>query len=828
VTPDPPRTPAARRRAFAALAAFAGGIVAGARTDLMDSAGWLGASLLLAALALAGRGWTCRLALVGALACLGAGWFTSCIDEAPGNSLGWVLRDAGPGRTLTLEGVALDRPERRESVGPFERFRFDAPAMGFPFEARRLREGSETRPVRGRVWVRVAGLDAGAIEAGAELRVTGIGRGVEAPLNPGEHDRRRWSAQDGFVGNVRVASPGLVEHLEPRGLAAAARRGWLGWRASLRARTGELLLGSVPADTRPAQRGRALLAAIVLGEREPALHDVRSAFTRVGLAHVLAISGFHLALMAGLAAFAVRLTGDRPIAEPVVVALVVLVYLAVVPAHAPILRAAGLVLAFIAAEAFGRRYDRLTLLAWIGLALLVLRPMDVFSMGYQLTMSLTGVLMWIEPRVGALGRPGVRSLPRQRREAGRLMLPAARALTASVATWAVAAPIVLHHTGLLSPLAPLTTLVAAPLACATLAASHVTILAGALVPGVSPEAGTVLGGLAAWTVRLVDVIDAAPGTSLYLPLPSSAWTASGIGLALVWIARWTVRDRGLWAAALILAGWLAVQSTRTPADRAAVVARVDALAVGDGSCLLVRSGGESLLWDCGSIRLDVGQVLVPRALAALGSPRVRTIVITHPDLDHYSGVPDVLRPLGVQRVLVGEAFVRAADRSPRGGAAILLRGLDDAGIEVRVIGEGDQLRLGRSRLRFISPPAGAAWEKDNDHSLAAMVEPIEGAGPAMLLTGDIEAEAMRSLLARHDPAADVLELPHHGSAHEPAYQFVARVGPRVVIQSTGPSRGGDTRWDHARRGREWLTTAVDGASWVEISAGGVIRGGTMR
>ena len=76
--------------------------------------------------------------------------------------------------------------------------------------------------------------------------------------------------------------------------------------------------------------------------------------------------------------------------------------------------------------------------------------------------------------------------------------------------------------------------------------------------------------------------------------------------------------------------------------------------------------------------------------------------------------------------------------------------------------------------------------------------------------------------------ADVLELPHHGSVHGAALEFVGAVGPRVVLQSTGPRRVGDARWDTLRAGRVWFTTASDGAAWAEIRGDGSVVGGSLR
>src|SRR5690606_18108705 len=105
---------------------------------------------------------------------------------------------------------------------------------------------------------------------------------IPPPMNPGEPDRRLWAAQAGVAGTLGVPDAALVERLGPAESALA--RAWaslLRWRAAAGDRARELLLGQAAAPPEP----RALLGALLLGEEEPDLREVRSAFTRLGLAH---------------------------------------------------------------------------------------------------------------------------------------------------------------------------------------------------------------------------------------------------------------------------------------------------------------------------------------------------------------------------------------------------------------------------------------------------------------------------------------------------------------------------------------------------------------
>jgi len=151
--------------------------------------------------------------------------------------------------------------------------------------------------------------------------------------------------------------------------------------------------------------------------------------------------------------------------------------------------------------------------------------------------------------------------------------------------------------------------------------------------------------------------------------------------------------------------------------------------------------------------------------------------------------------------------------------------LEMQGAGVELVARGDSIRLGDVALRTLWPPRDVPdGFDDNDTSMVTLIETESG---AVLLTGDIEGDAMGRLRALVPglagvTAGGVIELPHHGSAREEAYGFLDWLDPGVVLQSTGPSRLGDERWDAQRQGRRWLATAERGAIIVELRDEGIV------
>jgi competence protein ComEC len=261
--------------------------------------------------------------------------------------------------------------------------------------------------------------------------------------------------------------------------------------------------------------------------------------------------------------------------------------------------------------------------------------------------------------------------------------------------------------------------------------------------------------------------------------------------------------------------------------------RIDMLSVGDATCTLLRSGDDAMLWDCGAGAPGAGKRRIPRSIRAVGAWRTPTAVITHPNFDHYNALTDAGEPLGVTRLLVPArliAEVRSeAGRGDGGALPALMSAMEERGVQTAVLSAGDEFDFGACRIEILSPPAGASWKETNDHSLVArIVVPVAGGQRTVLLTGDIQNDAIEALLEAHpDLHADVLEIPHHGAPTDDAYALLALTDPDVVLQSAGRKRAADTRWDAVKTDRRWLTTGRHGAAWVEIRATGAIRAGAM-
>lgn len=859
---DPP----ARRSLYACGVLIIGYWLAGFVAPAVGSAWWLGAAPVMLIAAMLMRGWACRVALGLAVLLLGAGWYAARIHERPRESIAWIVEEESGGvdpALATVRGVVVDVPREVDRArGVLGRFSRSEPAVGFTLALSGIEDTQgRVMAAAGELRVSVEGTKSGVpdlLRPGATLRLSGRIRPVRAPSNPGEPDWLGLAAQDGRIGNLDVPSASLIQAREADGWVESARSKWNGFIGAMHSRCLAAIEGSSAASSdargEDADRARALLGALLLGERDAALEDVNSAFSRLGILHLVAISGFNLMIMAAFASMFLRLFGDRHWLEPVVVGLLVIGYMLVLPAQAPILRAGVLVIALLLTEASGRRYDRAAVLGWIACVLLIVRPMDAWSLGFQLSFGIVAALLlmgttvhyrvWGVPLRGLT--PGHVAHGR-RAWAGwwwrwvpwawkRTVSGFKHQVSAGVLAWAVSIPIIACHTGQVGVLTPLMTLIVLPLTVIVLWGGYAVLLAGIAIP----SAAGIASGLLQWPARfLVDVVmwlDQIPGASAQVPTVSVAWAIAGVSGVVYLLMRGSRRSMCSWAIVAVLAAWFGTEMyarTRLPSS---VALRIDSLAVGDGSCHLIRRGDRAALWDCGSLSTGVGERVIPQAMRKLGVRSVPTVVVTHAHIDHFAGLPDVVEELHIERVYVPVQLERYAASNPGTAPAELLAELAKRGVRVLTLGQGETVDLAGVTASVLWPPPEREFRDTNDSSIVAMLPVRVGGGAErrVLLTGDAAREALANLLpsGADSPAArlwaDVLELPHHGAYIEPAVELLREVDPSVVIQSTGPRRAADRRWDPLMVGRMWYATPRSGASWVQIGSDGIITSGSYK
>ena len=797
--------------------AFAAGIALGLRLTSISVWFWLAAAvgLLLSAIAIrraSGAGLLCFLLGV---ASFGAAWVTLHHQLIRSDDLAALVSDEP--MIFRVQGEVSRAPELRDrSAGSLGIYDYRPPATLFPMRVEAMidRLGRAT-PVRGQVLVRVEGMIE-PLRVGDRIEAAGTLRAPGSPHNPGDFDYRAYARSLGQAGVLAVESRELIRSEEP------PRRAWLdsilNVRDSIRRRAGGWI--KVDLDSHGRTERESLLAALLLGVRDPDLDRLNEAFRRVGVSHLLAISGLHLAILAGLVLMVVRAGGWQPRWQGVLVIGIVVAYLMLVQVRTPVIRAGVMSVVASVGVVRGRRIRASGLVAFSAIGILVWWPEQILNPGFQLTFGVVLGLIYLVPIVRLQWFGPHDALAGS--TAKMLMERSKTALVAAAVSWLVATPLQMFHFGTISPLCVPLTLLCVPLVTLVLALGYAKMILAVILPSASGLLAAPLGAVAGFLIGVVQFGDQLPGAVIASPCVSWGWVVAAelciVGLILSRSLMHRRIARVVTIAIILWAIWPLFGFGR-PAFR------IDMLSVNDGSCYLVRGGSATVVFDAGaSPDLDAGRRSIVPAMRQLGVRSIDAIIISHANLDHYSSVLELIDAFGADEVIVTVQFMEAAGADPLGSAAALLRALKTRGISLTNASRGDERAFGSLRCRWLHPGNGESFDRTNDESQVIRIE--SPAGSAMFC-GDIQRDAI-DLVLQHEPdvQADVIELPHHGSFNEAAVALVRRVQPRVVLQSTGERRLDHDRWPSALGSARRLITARHGACWVEIDSDGAISTGT--
>lgn len=821
--------PRRARRPIVAFVLLGAGYLAARHLPEAPSAALLAIAALALAITLVSRGTLCRVMLALAVVFGSAGWFEARINERPTDSLWWRL-DHDPLAApvmVRLSGMIEEAPMLVPGPPPASFKSAPTRASVFGLSLRAVEVDGVDTPVSGRVRVHMDGppqsLPGEVVHPGAFVRLTGRLRPSGGPLNPGEPPRDLLAAQEHRVGTLIVTSAELIRPGSPAGWLDRARAAFVRVRECLRA--GVLRTLGDDADPEHA-RGHALVRAMLLGERDPALDEVEPAFRRVGLLHLVAISGFNLAVLVWVTLLIIRLTGDRGWLEPALGAAAVLLYLLVLPGEASIQRSGFTLLVFTLAESCGRRYDRLSLLSCIAIVLLLIRPMDLWSLGFQLSFGVVAALLalgqTVHTRLWGMEIRGLSPTPRQRRwwyVAGRWLLNIIKAqLSATLLAWAVAAPLIALHSGVFSPLAPVASLIVLPVTVVLLTIGYIAVLLGLAIPPARPLASAVLDRIGEFTVRMVAHIDEWPGATVHLPRLSILWTVFATSAIVYWLWRAWARDLRAWGLTACVGVWLALLVTLDTRVPAAAPLRVDVLAAGDGECDLVRSGADAMLINAGSSGSHPDADDLARSIRALGAWRVPAVLITEPRVQSWSELPGLLEPLAVRTVLMPQSIANAATLDPTGPHARLIALLRERSVNIRILDPGDRFALGRAVVTMI----GRRADEPPPASLVPRARVETAAGPRSILFAASTRYPSLNALSGRERYADILIVPRTTRAAERPAETARLLGTAMIIHPGSATGAGELL---TRLGPLDASTRVTarGAVSVEIRSDGSLR-----
>lgn len=521
--------------------------------------------------------------------------------------------------------------------------------------------------------------------------------------------------------------------------------------------------GAFPNDT------YAFAQALLLGESYDLDYQTETAFKISGIRHIIAVSGLHISILYG---FLSLITFKRRYLTALIGAPILLLFAAVAGFTPSVTRACIMVFLMMAATAFRKEYDGATALAFASLVMLIVNPLIITSVSFQLSVgSVAGIYLFSGKIANwanqCLGSPKGRTLR------AKLTHFLTSSLSVSLSAMSITTPLCAYYFGAVSIVGVLTNL----LTLWAVSFIFYGIMAVCVLYAWSAIAASRIAAVISVLIRYVLFVSK---TLASLPLAAvytkSAYIVIWLCFVYLLLAIFLIMKKkhpftliccGVIALCVALgASWLEPLMNEC---------RVTVLDVGQGQSILLQSEGHTFLVDCGGSDAEQASDIASETLLSQGIHELDGVILTHYDADHAGGTADLLSRVDTKLLLIPEK----GDEDVVGEITNATRGT------VVPIGEKTVLTFGEAKITIYPP---TFYGESNENSLCVLFETPKC---AILITGDRSSFGEQMLLRVAElPKVDLLIAGHHGSKNSTSEALLDVIKPSTVIISVGKNAYG--------------------------------------
>ena len=568
-----------------------------------------------------------------------------------------------------------------------------------------------------------------------------------------------------------------------------------------------------------------LAQGIILGKRGTIPASTKADFAHTGTAHLLAISGLHLSIIAGiLLSIGIWLFGRRRYTYLWLALGIIWLYALITGMHTPVVRGAIMASLFLTAELLGRQRTAITSLAFAAAIMVGINPQILWDASFQLSFLAMSGLIFLAPPFQTLGRKAVKTTMGEKGIGVSLANITTDSfgvtLGAVIAVW----PVIAHYFGIVSFVAPLATLLALPALPGIIVAGALAGLIGLVALPIAQAIGwlawlfisymlLIVSGFASLPISSIEVdpFDTALILVYYPALAAAVWLGSRKRLgermskAKTWLKSGASKSFSLasrlpkrWVIPpLLVAAILVSVVAATMPDNKLHVSFLD---VGQGDAILIQRGNQQVLVDGGpspqAITLELGDKM------PFWDRTIELVVLTHPHSDHITGLLEVLQRYKVEQVLYPDLDY------PSPLYQEWLRLVEEKDIECTIAQAGQQIDLGEGiTIKVLHPQTPLLTGTGSDINNNSVVLRLSMGRVSFLLAADIEWEAEFELIAlRADLSGTVLKVGHSGSYTSTTAEFLSAANPQVAVISVGDNPFGHPSDEVVKRLEEKLGT----------------------
>jgi len=654
----------------------------------------------------------------------------------------------------------------------------------------RPKDNTFHRPAHGLVRLSFMGKWPGEIIPGDQVIVRTEIKRPHSFHTPGVFDYARFLAQKNIWITGYIRSPLFVHELASD---QAITNKYKYLPEILRTRIGNFL------DQNIEPKFASIYRALLLGDRSNVSPSVLELFKSSGTFHILAISGLHIAVIATLLYFIFYWILSRSeylllnfqIRKIVAILTipVLLCYALLAGMNSPVTRAVIMSSIVLIALCTDRKKSPAPLVAAAALIILIFDPLQLFTVSFQLSFAaIIGILFVLPSLQNHL--LGQQSSDSARTSFNVFCKYTLSAFMVSVVATLATAPITISTFNRISTIGPLANLILEPLICLWCLPAGIIALP---FMWLSPEIANVFLQFGTYGISsalyVAGILTNYSHSSIYLPSPPLYHILLYFIFIYLCAHGYILQSRKhiLQFLPVLLSSILIINYLPSP-DKAG--ARVSFIDVGQGSATLIETGQSTILIDGGGSsfsKRSVGETVIAPFLWSKGIDTIDTIIITHPDADHYNGLEYILNHFSPSLIWVRDLY--GHDKNYKN----FINLAQEKSNVVTVPNTGDEIKEDDMTLQCLANLKDQHFKNIRSGHSANTGLILKGCFKehCFLFPGDINISMEQFLLQQHlDLKADTILSAHHGSKTSNSKEFLTAVSPQHTIVSAGPSNKG--------------------------------------
>ena len=512
--------------------------------------------------------------------------------------------------------------------------------------------------------------------------------------------------------------------------------------------------------------------ALIFGEQNDISEDMYNQFKKLGIVHILALSGMQVALIAAILFSIFLRLGLTRSQTYLLLACILPLYAIITGLSASIVRACTMAAVYMFGQFIGLRLTAFKTITICLLSYILINPYQVFQIGFQLSFLLTYGLI--------LSSKILQRSPQS---------PVVSLLIMTAICQLISTPIILYHFYEISLISFISNLLYVPLFTYVLFPVTIGVYLLTVVDLFSDLGLKVLDSIYYLLEVSTGFLSALPATTLLFGKPSN------LVMVLIVLCFVTIliqieiysKFKRLFIMCMITSLLLGYQYNYQHFSTNGEITFID-VGQGDSTFIslpgnegtyLIDTGGATMFtredWALRNSEFDPGKDIILPFLKSKGIKVIDKLILTHADQDHVGGAPALLRELRVREIIIP-----FEQRKEFRGTEIIKEAIK-LGIPIKEVRAGMGWSAGEAKFTILSPIGKVEDKNESSIVMKAHINQLD-----WLLVGDLGEPGETELLQNEtNLKADVLKVGHHGSRNSSSEEFVRAVDPRVAVVSSG-------------------------------------------